>query len=81
MGEVDNPLGGGLGECFKKTSSNLGCENWDRYDFNVLKLVKSVVLIIWTTRRNRLHGTGDQDGETSVCSCPLTGSYKLCLHM
>ena len=51
-------------------------ENWDRYDFKaLLKLVKSFVLLIWDTWKNKIYG--DQDGETSVCSCscPLTGDH------
>ena len=41
-------------------------EIWDRYDF-----LKSFVSLIWDTKKNKLYG--DQDGETSGCSCPLTG--------
>ena len=51
----------------------LGRENWDRYDIKaLLKLVKSFVLLVWDTRKNKLYG--DQDGTTPgcSCSCPLT---------
>ena len=50
------------------------CKNWDRYDFKaLLRLVKSFILSIWDTRKNKLYD--DQDSETSgcSCSCPLTG--------
>ena len=43
-----------------RTGFILGCENWDRYDFKaLLKLVKSFVLLVWDTRKNKLYG--DQD--------------------
>ena len=53
-----------------KTGFVLGGENWDRYDFKTI--IKSFVLLIWDTRKNKIYG--DQDGETSCCSfsCPLT---------
>ena len=37
-----------------------------------LKLVKSFVLLVWDTRKNKLYG--DQDVTTPGCSCPLTGN-------
>ncbi len=52
----------------------MGCENWDRYDFEVLlKLVRSFVLSIWNTRKDNLYG--DRSDVISDCSssCPLTG--------
>ena len=41
-----------------------------------LRLVKSFILLIWDTRKNKLYG--DRDGETSgcSCSCPLTGDLS-----
>ena len=36
-----------------RTGFILGCENWDRYDFKaLLQLVKSLVLLVWDTRKN-----------------------------
>ena len=58
----------------KRTGFISVCENWDRYNFKaLLRLVKSFVLSIWDTRKNKLYD--DQDSETSgcSCSCPLTG--------
>ncbi len=40
----------------------------------VLRLVKSFALLIWDTRKNKLYG--DQDNETSVCSCSDWRSYN-----
>ena len=57
----------------------LGCENWERYDFKaLLRLVKSVILLIWDTRKNKLYGNQDGNGEISgcSCSCPLTGDLS-----
>ena len=54
----------------------LGCENWERYHFKaLLRLVKSFILLIWDSRKNKLYGDQDGNGETSGCSCsyPLTG--------
>ena len=46
---------------------------WERYDFKaLLRLVKSFILLIWDTRKNKLYGYQDGNGETSGCSCPLT---------
>ena len=51
------------------------CENCDRHDFKgVLRLVKSFALLIWDTRKNELYG--DQDNETSLCSCSDWRSYN-----
>ena len=53
----------------------LGCENWERYDFKaLLRLVKSFILLIWDTMKNKLYCDQDGNGETSgcFCSCPLT---------
>jgi len=44
----------------------------------IIRLVKSFVLLIWDTKLY-----GDHDGETSGCSCPLTGgltSSAWCKH-
>ena len=58
---------------FERTGFVLGCENWERYDFKaLLRLVKSFILLIWDTRKNKLYG--DQDG--CFCSCPLTGDLS-----
>ena len=81
MEDLDNLLGGSFEEFsalnnFKRTGFVLGCENWERYDFKaLLRLVKSYVLLIWDTRKNKLYGDQDGNGETSgcSCSCPLTG--------
>ena len=65
-GELDKLFGGSFEEFstldnFNRTGFILGCENWDRYDFKaLLKLVKSFVLLVWDTRKNKL--CGDQDG-------------------
>ena len=57
---------------FERTGFVLGCENWDRNNFKaLLSLVKNFVLSVWGLRKNELYG--GQDGETSGCSCPLTG--------
>ena len=43
---------------FNKAGFILGCENinWDRYDFKALfKLVKSFILLIWDTRKEKLY--------------------------
>ena len=75
MGELDKLLGGGGGGGVLRSLVHLiiligqafilGCENWDRYDFKaLLKLVKSFVLLVWDTRKNKLYG--DQDGTTPV---------------
>ena len=76
MGELDKLLGRrfeefGTLDNFNRTGFISGCENWDRYA--LLKLVKSFVLLVWDTRKNKLYG--DQDGTTPGCSysCPLTG--------
>ena len=62
---------------FEKTGFVLGCENWERYDFKaLLRLVKSFILLIWDTRKNKLYGDQDGNGETSGCSCPLTGDLS-----
>ena len=65
MGDLDKLLGGGGGgggsfeefstlDNFNRTGFILGCENWDRYDFKaLLKLVKSCVLLIWDTKKNK----------------------------
>ena len=50
-----------------------------RYDFKaLLRLVKSFILLIWDTRKNKLYGDQDGNGETSgcFCSCPLTGDLS-----
>ena len=54
MGELDELLGGSFEEfsTLDRTGFILGCENWDRYD--LLKLVKSFVLLVWDTRKNQL---------------------------
>ncbi len=38
-------------------------------------IIKSFILLIWDTRKNKLCGSQDGTGETSGCSfsCPLTG--------
>ena len=58
---------------FKRTGFVLGCENGDFKSLS--RLVKSSILLIWDTRRNKLYGDQDGTGETSGCSCtcPLTG--------
>ena len=40
--------------------------------------VKSLILLIWDTRKNKLYGDQDDNGETSgcFCSCPLTGDLS-----
>ena len=59
-GELDKLLGRSFEvfrtlESFNRTGFVLGCENWDGYDFKaLLKLVKSFVLLIWDTRKNKL---------------------------
>ena len=71
---LDKLLGGSFEEfsTLDRTGFILGCGNWDRYDFKaLLKLVKSFVLLVWDTGKNKLHG--DQGGTTPGCSCPLTG--------
>ena len=53
--------------------------NWERYDFKaLLRLVKSFILLIWDTRKNKLYGDQDGNSETSgcSCSCPLTGDLS-----
>ena len=78
--DLANLLGGSFEELvhsivsFERTV--LGCENWERYDFEALsRLVKS---LIWETRKNKLYGDRDGTGETSGCSCssPLTGDLS-----
>ena len=84
MENLDNLLGGSFEEFsalnnFERTGFVLGCENWERYDFKaLLRLVKSFVLLIWDTRKNKLYGDQDGNGETSgcSCSCPLTGDLS-----
>ena len=64
---------------FERTGFVLGCENWERCDFKaLLRLVKSFILLIWDTRKNKLYGDQDGNGETSgySCSCPLTGDLS-----
>ena len=76
--DLDNLLGGSFEEFsalnnFERTGFVLGCE---RYDFKaLLRLVKSFILLIWDTRKNKLYGDQDGNGETSgcFCSCPLSG--------
>ncbi len=58
----------------------MGCENWDRYDFEaLLKLVRSFVLYIWDAGMY-----GDHSDAISDCSssCPLTGgpTSSACVH-
>ena len=80
MGELDNLLGGSFEEFstlenFERTG--FGCENWDRYDFKaLLKSVKSFVLSIWDTRKNKLYGDQDCEALGRSCSCPLTGDLS-----
>ena len=84
MEDLDNLLGGSFEEFsalnnFERTGFVLGCENWERYDFKaLLRLVKSFILLIWDTRKNKLYGDQDGNGETSgcSCSCPLTGDLS-----
>ena len=84
MEDLDNLLGGSFEEFsalnnFERTGFVLGCENWERYDFKaLLRLVKSFILLIWDTRKNKLYGDKDGNGETSgcSCSCPLTGDLS-----
>ncbi len=62
-----------LDDSFSKAGFILGCENWDRYDFEaLLKLVRSFVLSIWDARKDNLYG--DHSDAISDCSssCPLT---------
>ena len=82
--DLDNLLGGSFEEFrslnnFERTGFVLRCENWDRYDFKaVLRPVKSFILLIWDTKKNRLYGNQVGNGETSgcSCSCPLTGDLS-----
>ena len=82
MEDLDNLLGGSFEEFsalnnFERTGFVLGCENWERYYFKaLLRLVKSFILLIWDTRKNKLYGDQDGNGETSGCSCPLTGDLS-----
>ena len=84
MEDLDKLLGGSFEEfsalnTFERTGFVLGCENWERYDFKaLLRLVKSFILLIWDTRKNKLYGDQDGNGETSgcFCSCPLTGDLS-----
>ena len=82
MEDLDNLLGGSFEEFsalnnFERTGFVLGCENWEKYDFKaLLRLVKSFILLIWDTRKNKLYGDQDGNGETSGCSCPLTGDLS-----
>ena len=55
---------------FERTGFVLGCENWERYNFKaLLRLVKIFILLTWDTRKNKLDGDQDGNGETSGCSC------------
>ena len=84
MEDLDNLLGGILEEFsalnnFERTGFVLGCENWGRYDFKAsLRLVKSFILLIWDTWKNKLYGDQDGNGETPGCSCSclLTGDQR-----
>ena len=84
MEDLDKLLGGSFEEVsalnnFERTCCVLGCENWERYDFKaLLRLVKSFILLIWDTKKNKLCGDQDGNGETSdySCSCPLTGDLS-----
>ena len=66
--------GGGLRSLVHSTRTGfiLGCENWDRNIFKAL--VKSFVLLIWATRKNKLYG--DWDGVVAL-NCPLTGDLTI----
>ena len=64
----------------EKTGFILGCENWNRSNFKaLLSLVKNFVLSVRDARKNELYG--GQDGETSGCSCPLTGDFASFTHV
>ena len=87
MEDLDNLLGGSFEEFsalnnFERTGFVLGCENWERYDFKaLLRLVQSFILFIWYTRKNKLYGDQDGNGETSGCSCSCRRSFKLRLRI
>ncbi len=61
MGDLEKLLGKNFVEFsahddFSKAGFVLGCENWDRYDFEALLiLVRSFVLSIWDTRKDNLY--------------------------
>ena len=56
---------------------SLVCEMF-KMEKALLRLVKSFILLIWDTRKNKLYGDKDGNGETSgcSCSCPLTGDLS-----
>ena len=84
MEDLDNLLGGSFEEFsalnnFERTGFVTGCENWEGYDFKaLLRLVKSFILLIWDTGKNKLYGDQDGSGEISGCSCSclLTGDLS-----
>ena len=88
MEDLDNLLGGSFEEFsalnnFERTGFVLGCENWERYDLKALacfflRLVKSFILLLWDTRKNKLYCDQDGNSETSgcSCSCPLNGDLS-----
>ena len=78
MEDLDKLLGGSFEEfsalnAFERMGFVSGCENWERYDFKaLLRLVKSFIVLIWDTRKNKLYGDQDGNGETSGCFCSLS---------
>ena len=61
MKDLDNLLGGSFEEFSTLNNFETGfvfeCENWERYNFKVLlRIVKSFILFIWDTRKNKLYG-------------------------
>ena len=91
MEDLDKLLGGSFEEFsalnnFERTGFVLGCENWERYDFKaLLRLVKSYILLIWDTKKNKLYGDQDGNGETIIWLLLLLSpdwrSFKLRLRM
>ena len=78
-GRLRQSLGGSFEEFnalnnFERTGFVLGCENCDFKA--LLRLVKSFINL--DTRKNKLYGNQDGNGETSgcSCSCPLTGDLS-----
>ncbi len=52
----------------------MGCENWDRYDFEaLLRLVRSFVISIWDARKDNLYGEHSDAISDCSSSCSLTG--------